>query len=158
MLDASRGWKPLLLAGVAVGGLLGLAWSDIERQGGTMLDVVVRTFHLWGVDLWIGAALWHNGVIVPALARDDSSTLRPVVQRFQRFVPLLVGAVLVTGGYQATTWLGTRLSVYLTTSIGQLVSLKLVFLLALVILIGVTHVQTPLTNPDQSQAMDDTES
>jgi putative copper export protein len=123
-----------------------------------MLDVVVRTLHLSGVGLWIGAALWHNGVVVPALAREDNSTLRPVVQRFQRYVPLLVIAVLVTGGYQATTWLGTRLSVYLTTSVGQFVSLKLVFLLALVILIGVTHVQTSLTNPHQSQGMDNTES
>jgi hypothetical protein len=53
--------------------------------------------------------------------------LRPVVQRFYQFVPLFVVAGLVTGGYQAMTWLGTQLSVYLITSVGKFVSLKPVF-------------------------------
>lgn len=140
-----RWWGAQLVVGLAVVGLFGLAWSDIERQGGTTLDIVVRTLHLWGVGLWIGAALWHNGVVVPALARDDSSIDRPV-QRFQRYVPLLVIGVFATGVYQATSWLGTQPSVYLTISVGQLVSLKLVLLLALIVFIGVTHLRTSLTN------------
>jgi len=101
-------WMHQLLTGLAAVGLVGIAWGDVGRQGGTTLDIAVRTLHLWVVGLWIGAALWHNGVAVPALARNDISTLRPVVRRFQRFVPLLV----------------------------------------VVVLIGVTHVQTPLTDAD----------
>jgi len=133
------------LAGAATLGLVGLAWGDISIQGGAMVDVLVRTVHLWAVGLWIGAAVWHNTVVVPALKHDTIAAVRPVVRRFQRFVPVLVLGVLVTGFYQATTWLGTRLSVYTTTSVGRLVALKLLLLLVIVGFIGITHLQTPVT-------------
>jgi len=134
-----------LLAGAATLGLVGLAWGDVSTQGGATVDVLVRTVHVLAVGLWIGAAVWHNAVVVPALKRDALSAVRPVVRRFQRIVPILVLGVLVTGLYQATTWLGTRLSVYTTTSVGHLVTLKLLSLIAIAGLIGFTHLQTPVT-------------
>jgi len=134
-----------LLAGAATLGLVGLAWGDVTIQGGATVDVLVRTVHLWAVGLWIGAAVWHNTVVVPALKHDALSAVRPIVRRFQRFVPVLVVGVLVTGLYQATTWLGTRLSVYTTTPVGQLVALKLLLLVVIAGFIGITHLRTPVT-------------
>jgi len=133
------------LAGATTLGLVGLAWGDVSIQGGATVDVLVRAVHLWTIGLWIGTAVWHNTVVVPALKGDVLAAVRPVVRRFQRCVPVLVLGVLVTGLYQATTWLGTRLSVYTTTSIGQLVALKLLLLLVIVGFIGITHLQTPVT-------------
>jgi len=136
------------LAGAATLGLVGLAWGDVSIQGGATVDVLVRTVHLWAVGFWIGAAVWHNTVVVPALKHDALSAVRPIVRRFQRFVPVLVLGVLVTGLSQATTWLGTRLSVYTTTSVGQLVALKLLLLVVIAGFIGITHLQTPITAKD----------
>lgn len=137
-----------ILAGAATLGLVGLAWGDVSIQGGATVNVLVRTLHLWAVGLWIGAAVWHNVVVVPALKRDAISDVRPVVRRFQRFVPVLVLGVLATGIYQATTWLGTRLSVYTTTSVGQLVALKLLLLVVIAGFIGIIHLQTPVTDTE----------
>jgi len=134
-----------MLAGVATLGLVGLAWGDVSIQGGATVDILVRMVHLWAVGLWIGAAVWHNTVVVPALKHDALAAVRPIVRRFQRFVPVLVLGVLVTGLYQATTWLGTQLSVYTTTSVGQLVTLKLLLLVVIAGFIGITHHQTPVT-------------
>lgn len=134
-----------ILAGAATLGFVGIAWGDVSIQGGATVDILVRTLHVWTVGLWIGAAVWHNAVVVSALKRGSLSAVRPVVRRFQRFVPVLVLGVLATGLYQATTWLGTRLSVYTATSAGRLVALKLLLLVVIAGFIGVTHLQTPVT-------------
>lgn len=139
---------PQLTAGLAAVALLGVAWGDIAMRNGSGVALAVRILHLWAAGVWIGAAVWHNALVVPALVRDDLGEVRPVVRRFQRVVSLLVLAVLVTGTHQATTWLGTRASAYLGTPTGRLVGLKLVLLLSVVGSIAVTHVRTPVTEFD----------
>jgi hypothetical protein len=138
-----------MLAGAATLGFVGIAWVDVSMQGGATADVLVRTLHLWAVGLWIGAATWHNAVVVHALRRDALPAVRPVVRRFQRGVPVIVLAVLVTGFYQATTWLGTRPAAYTTTAAGRLVALKLLSLVVIAGFIGITHLRTPVTDAER---------
>ncbi|MBV0901929.1 hypothetical protein [Haloarcula salina] len=116
---------------LAVGGLVGLAWADVGMGGGTLGETVVRAIHLVAAGAWIGGAVWHNTVVVPSLAAPDGDGLKTVLRRFQRAVPVLIVAVLGTGVHQATTWLGTAPSTYLSTSAGRFVTLKLAAVLAL---------------------------
>jgi hypothetical protein len=139
-------WNQHLMVGIAAIGICGLAWGDIAMQQKTEIALVIRILHLGAVSIWIGAAVWHNGLVVPALAREEDTQLRPIIRRFQRFIPLLVLAVFATGVYQAILWLGTRISTYLQTSIGHLIGLKLALLLSVTVLIVITHIQTPVTD------------
>jgi putative copper resistance protein D len=100
-------------------------------SGGTFEETVVRAIHLVAAGAWIGGAIWHNIVVVAVRAAPDGAGVKPVLRGFQRIVPLLVIAVLGTGMHQATTWLGTSPSTYLTTSVGRVVTLKLVAVLVL---------------------------
>lgn len=109
---------------LAAAGLLALAWADGAARGDAPLGLFVRTVHLVSVGAWIGGAVWHNAVAVPAIVAEDGS-IRPVVGAFQRFVPLLVAAVFPTGLHQAATGYGTVPSAYLGTSAGHLVVGKL---------------------------------
>jgi len=121
----------VLGSGAAVAGLVGLAWLNVGTTGGSLEQIAVRAVHLVAAGAWIGGAVWHNAVGVPAHAAASDTGVPPVLRGFQRVVPLLVVATLATGLHQAVTWLGTNPSTYLTTTVGRLVALKLVAVLAL---------------------------
>jgi putative copper resistance protein D len=132
-IDSTRPSRGVVVLGSAgaVGGLAGLAWINVSMSGGTFEETVVRAIHLVAAGAWIGGAIWHNIVVVAVRAAPDGAGVKPVLRGFQRIVPLLVIAVLGTGMHQATTWLGTSPSTYLTTSVGRVVTLKLVAVLVL---------------------------
>lgn len=121
----------VLGSGAAVAGLVGLAWLNVGTTGGSLEQTAVRAVHLVAVGAWIGGAVWHNAVGVPAHATASDTGVPPVLRGFQRMVPLLVVATLATGLHQAVTWLGTNPSTYLTTTVGRLVALKLAAVLVL---------------------------
>jgi putative copper resistance protein D len=98
--------------------------------------VAVRALHLVAVGAWIGGAVWHNTVVVPALGSDSQTGVKPTIRRFRRVVPLFTAVVLLTGLHQATTWLGTTLAPYLNTQVGLTVVAKLVALGVLVALVA----------------------
>ncbi|MFC7078581.1 CopD family protein [Haloarcula halophila] len=127
----------VLVIAVSAGlGLVAIACADVGMNGGSFGAVAVRALHLVAVGAWIGGAVWHNAVVVPAVRSDRQTGVRPVVQRFRRLVPLFVAVVLLTGLYQASTWLGTTLAPYLSTQVGVTVVVKLVALGALVALVA----------------------
>lgn len=128
----------VVLAGL---GIAGIAWADVAMDGGTISIVVVRAIHLVGVGAWIGGALWHNTLVLPAIDRGAIGEIRPVVRRFQRVVPLFIVALFATGTHQAITWLGTQPSTYLTTTVGRLIGLKVALLLVLTALVVLTRVR-----------------
>jgi hypothetical protein len=121
----------VLGSGAAVAGLVGLAWLNVGTTGGSLERTAVRAVHLVSVGAWIGGAVWHNTVGVPAHAAASATGVTPVLRGFQRMVPVLVVATLATGLHQAVTWLGTNPSTYLGTTVGRLVTLKLVAVLVL---------------------------
>lgn len=121
---------------LACSGLVTIAWADVGMDGGAVGAVAVRALHLVAVAFWIGGAVWHNGVVVPAMRSDSHTGIQPVVKRFRRGVPLLIIVALLTGLHQATTWLGWALSTYLTTTVGMFIALKLTILGILVILVA----------------------
>ncbi|WP_436929002.1 hypothetical protein [Halosimplex halobium] len=115
-----------LVAGTAAGGgLLAIAWLDVGTRGGSLTATAVRSVHLVAAGAWIGGAVWHNTVVVPALAADGDAGIRPVVRQFRRAVPLFVAAVAVSGLHQAVTLLGANPEAYVATALGRLVALKI---------------------------------
>lgn len=141
---------PLLIAGSAGVGLVIVAWVDVQIAGGSVGESVVRVVHLVAVGAWIGGAVWHNVLVVPALTGDERVAVRPVVRRFQRFVPLFVVAILGSGLYQAITWLGPAVSTYVSTNVGRLVVLKLAVLVVLTLLVIVTRLRNLSTRTSNS--------
>ncbi len=138
-----------LAAGVA---LVGLAVGSVGRDGGALGTTVVRALHLLAVGTWLGGAVWHNTVVVPAVTADEQTAIRPLLGTFRGVVPLLIATVLLTGLVQATTWLGTGLSAYLTTTVGHLVLGKLAVVLVLAAIVGHARLRThrPADGPDST--------
>jgi putative copper resistance protein D len=130
--------RPLVLVvTVSAGlGLVVIAWADVGMDGRSFGAVAVRALHLVAVGAWIGGAVWHNTVVVPALGSDSQTGVKPTIRRFRRVVPLFTAVVLLTGLHQATTWLGTTLAPYLNTQVGLTVVAKLVALGVLVALVA----------------------
>jgi putative copper resistance protein D len=127
---------------VAAGlGLVAIAWLDVAMESGAIGATIVRAVHLLAVGAWLGGAVWHNTLVVPALTASDATEIRPVVHRLQRIVPLLIVAVLLTGLHQSVTWLGTQLPTYLTTGVGQFIGVKLLAVALLAALVALSHVK-----------------
>lgn len=116
-------------------GLVAVAWIDVGMERKAIGAIIVRAVHLIAAGAWIGGAVWHNTLVVSALTTDSSTDIRPVVRRFQRIVPLFIVVLLLTGVYQAITWLGVYFSVYLTTTVGLFVGLKVLLLILLTTLV-----------------------
>lgn len=118
----------LLLSAVVA--LAGLAWME---TGTTAVAWVVRLGHVGAFAIWVGGATWHNAVIRPTIRSTPScaEALRSQASRFRRQLPVVVLALLVTGGYQTATLLGSSVVSLLDTHVGWLVTGKLVILAAL---------------------------
>ena len=149
--DHSGSHRRLVLpVAVAAGfGLTAIAWLDVGMDGGPVSAIIVRAVHLVAVGAWMGGAIWHNALVVPALTAAGDTDIRPVVHQFRRVVPLFIVAVLMTGIHQAGTWLGASLSTYLTTTVGLLVGLKFLSVIFLAALVALSRVRSRTSRPNR---------
>jgi len=129
--DASgrTGTLRALLLGLLVVSLGGFAWVE---TGTGVVDWTVRFGHVCAFALWVGGALWHNALVLPA-ARSGRATaaLKGQARRFRRHLLAVVPLVLLTGAYQAIQLVGVSPSLLLDSSIGRLIGFKLLVLVGL---------------------------
>lgn len=130
--------RPVLLA-VSVGTLGAFAWIE---TGTTVGDWLVRFGHVGAFALWLGGAVWHNGIVRPTMRRHPAArdTVRAQAKRFRKHLLLVVPALFLTGGYQIVRLFGPDPALLLDTAIGHLVLFKLAVLTALTA-IGVAHLR-----------------
>jgi copper transport protein len=125
-----RWWRP----GVALGAVavaLTLALSG-HAHTGTLpsLGVPADVIHVLAMSVWLGGLAVLSYAVFP---RRGVTELREVVPRFSRTAMVCVGALVVTGSFQAWRQVGS-LNALRTTDYGKTLLVKLVLVLVLVIL------------------------
>lgn len=118
-----------LLFGLLVASLGAFAWLE---TGTDIVDWAVRFGHVCAFALWVGGALWHNALVLPALRSGRATdALKGQARRFRRHLLVLIPLVLLTGVYQTVQLIGVSPSLLVDSSLGQLIGVKLLVLVAL---------------------------
>jgi hypothetical protein len=134
-VSGRTGFLRTLLLGLLVASLGGFAWVE---TGTDVVDWAVRFGHVCAFALWVGGALWHNALVLPAIRSGRATAaLKGQARRFRRHLLVVIPLVLLTGAYQAVQLIGISPSLLLESSIGRLIGFKL---LVLVVLTGLVIV------------------
>lgn len=129
--DASgrMGTLRTLLLGLLVMSLGGFAWVE---TGTGVVDWAVRFGHVCAFALWVGGALWHNVLVLPAVRSGRATAaLKGQARRFRRHLLVVIPLILLTGAYQAVQLIGITPSLLLDSLLGRLIGFKLLVLVAL---------------------------
>jgi len=126
----------LLLAALA--SLAGFAWLE---TGTTHLDWMVRLAHVGAVSLWLGGAIWHNFVVLPAVRTTPSAgkAMKPQARAFRRHLPVVIPVVFGTGVYQTAGLIGLSAPALLSSPVGHLIGFKLFVLTVLTIFVAAAY-------------------
>lgn len=106
------------------------AWIE---TGTGVVDWLVRVGHVGSFALWLGGAVWHNGIVLPTLRSHPTAVdaLKTQARRFRRHLAVIIPLFFVTGGYQALRFGVLSPQSLLNSPIGRLVGFKLLVLVAL---------------------------
>lgn len=127
-------WMPLLAAGGILAGMTLTAHAS--GRGG--LAVVADWMHLVAAAIWVGGLASLFVALGTAKSPDRTRLVQVVVPQFSTAAALSFGVLLVTGGYSA--WLHVPgLRALVVTGYGQVLVIKLVFVLLLVVLGAFNH-------------------
>jgi len=137
----SRTLRTGVFAG-AIAAVAGFAWLETAT---TALDWGVRLGHLAALALWLGGAVWHNFVVLPTLrARPDAAAaVKSQARAFRRHLPVVIAALLATGVYQTGRLVGYSVNALTGSTVGHLISGKLLVLAALTGLVVVNVRKSP---------------
>lgn len=139
--NRSRALRTGIFAGT-LAAVAGFAWLETAT---TALDWGVRLGHLAALALWLGGAVWHNFVVLPTVrARPDAAVaVKSQAQAFRRHLPVVIAALLATGGYQTGRLVGYSVNALTGTTVGHLISGKLLVLAVLTGLVAVNVRKSP---------------
>ncbi len=125
----------LVLASVS---LAGFAWLE---TGTSPLDWIVRVAHVGAFSLWVGGAVWHNLVVLPAVRARPAAAgpVKSQARRFRRHLPAIIVLLVASGAYQTDRLVGLAPSALLGSWVGHLIAFKLLVLTVLSGLVAVNY-------------------
>ncbi|CQH63858.1 uncharacterized protein HHUB_4208 (plasmid) [Halobacterium hubeiense] len=137
--------KRALRAGVFTGSvavIAGFAWLETAT---TTLDWVVRLGHVAALAVWLGGAVWHNFVVLPTIRAhpDAAAAVKSQAHAFRRHLPVVIVVLFATGVYQTGRLVGYSMTALTGTTVGHVVTGKLVVLAALTGLVAINVKKNP---------------